>query len=793
MKYKDTIIQGNALEVLKTAPKNVADCLVTSPPYWQVRDYKVDPVIWDDKGDCDHNFELYEIIKKTDRSFRERLAEESGKDIKSVKRNRKLQLVSGFCHCGAWYGQLGQEPSPDLFVKHLVDIFVAAKRVLKPTATLWINISDSYGSPNPRDTKDPYTVASVNTLKGFKKSLVGVPFRFVLEMFKHGFKLRNTIIWQKPNAMPSCLHPDTRIFVKDSENLVKQIPIAFVKSNDRILTPNGWKRVINKWETEKKPLLLKIGKVDQIICSKDHRFAIKHDRRGKSIHYIEASNIRGKNENGHYNDYFVYKNLSQFLADGVIDQIDITKNNSIDWFADLRNDTTFKCDSSLELARKSGDISLRKYKYKNNWVYASNTHNEVSRRVIRVNRIKDYPFRKVKAFNSTITEPRYYSLSYDLGFVLGLYTADGGFNQPRGYQGKITLHKDQVDIANAFKTHFIRSFGHSVQKEIVKDNYREIKFTSASFYVMAKEIFISGKVNTKRLKIDLFLNSPISFKQGFIEGYFCGDGYRNSNRSTITSTSGILIKQVQLLLAIMGSLYSTGEFESKNEKWNKITTLWSNKSQDYNKQNESYIRKADSKLENNKIKMIDIEVEGGTFLIENGLISHNSIKDRFTVDFEYMFLFAMQEKYYFEQQFEPLENPEGHSINAPNKFEEYGNPTYSGFEYDAKDYPMGRNMRSVWNINTRPTEIKHYASYPPDLIKVPIAAGSPEGGLVLDPFMGIGTTAIVAKQLERHYLGIELNPKYIRLSKERFATKDNLQVMHGKNLKKLFKKKRGTK
>jgi len=288
--------------------------------------------------------------------------------------------------------------------------------------------------------------------------------------------------------------------------------------------------------------------------------------------------------------------------------------------------------------------------------------------------------------------------------------------------------------------------------------------------------------------------------------------------------------------------------------------IHANKSQNYNEQNESYVRKLDSKLGNNKIKMIDIEVEGGTFLIENGLISHNSIKDRFTVDFEYLFFFSMQKKYFFEQQFEALKDIHSHSTTIRNKYEGYSNRTYrKEFIYDAKDYPMGRNMRTVWAINTTPNPMKHYASYPVELILTPIKAGCPKyictkcgtprkklyekdvsfesgsgksgltpkgkwegmkstggsydirmgpvvnrsfhgysdcgcgagfkAGIVLDPFIGIGTTAIAAKQLDRDYLGIDLNPNYIEMAKERFSMKQNLQVMYGKNIKKLFRKK----
>ena len=80
---------------------------------------------------------------------------------------------------------------------------------------------------------------------------------------------------------------------------------------------------------------------------------------------------------------------------------------------------------------------------------------------------------------------------------------------------------------------------------------------------------------------------------------------------------------------------------------------------------------------------------------------------------------------------------------------------------------QNRNRRSVWTIATQPFAGAHFATFPPDLIKPMILAGCPEGGTVLDPFAGSGTTGMVAENLGRNSILIELNPKYIELIKER--------------------------
>ena len=80
-----------------------------------------------------------------------------------------------------------------------------------------------------------------------------------------------------------------------------------------------------------------------------------------------------------------------------------------------------------------------------------------------------------------------------------------------------------------------------------------------------------------------------------------------------------------------------------------------------------------------------------------------------------------------------------------------------------------RNKRSVWTVSTKPYSGAHFATFPPDLIEPCILAGAPAGGVVLDPFLGSGTTAQVAQNLGRQWIGCELNPAYATLQSERTA------------------------
>jgi DNA modification methylase len=85
------------------------------------------------------------------------------------------------------------------------------------------------------------------------------------------------------------------------------------------------------------------------------------------------------------------------------------------------------------------------------------------------------------------------------------------------------------------------------------------------------------------------------------------------------------------------------------------------------------------------------------------------------------------------------------------------------------DAPESRNKRSVWTVTTKPYSGAHFAVFPEELLEPCILAGAPVGGIVLDPFMGSGTTAQVAQDLGRQYIGCELNPAYEKLQKKRTA------------------------
>jgi DNA modification methylase len=144
-----------------------------------------------------------------------------------------------------------------------------------------------------------------------------------------------------------------------------------------------------------------------------------------------------------------------------------------------------------------------------------------------------------------------------------------------------------------------------------------------------------------------------------------------------------------------------------------------------------------------------------------------SVTDRCTKSHEYIFLLSKSKTYYYDAESikEPVKQDWGTRDRTNGKYHNAGtglNP-HTGLQ---KSYEKA-NKRSVWSITTKPFHGAHFATFPPDLIEPCVIAGSPEGGIVLDPFFGSGTTGLVAMRNNRKYLGCELNSEYISIANER--------------------------
>jgi DNA modification methylase len=213
------LVQGDCRDLLSCIPTGSVHCVVTSPPYWGLRDFGLPPSVWGGDRHCSHQWGGRERGRRADLQPPEPTRSEDWLGTDDRQR-RAAQDGGRFCgRCGAWCGSLGQEPTVELYVEHLVAILRDGRRVLRPDGTLWLNLGDSYFGDSPCRTRsqeafsqdwDPEqtrsrggqrrSAAKIGPLK--PKDLCGIPWRVALALQDDGWWLRSDIVWAKPNPCP---------------------------------------------------------------------------------------------------------------------------------------------------------------------------------------------------------------------------------------------------------------------------------------------------------------------------------------------------------------------------------------------------------------------------------------------------------------------------------------------------------------------------------------------------------------------------------------------------------------
>mgnify|MGYP001194573414 CR=1 FL=1 len=278
------ILEGDVRECLARLADNSVQCVVTSPPYYGLRAYGTNPQIWDgdaacehewgSEGPCHHPGQVEQTKWKT--------AEDAGKG--------QTAGSGAWCQkCGAWKGELGLEPTPELYVQHMTEIFREVRRVLRPDGTCWINIGDSYwggkgsnGSSKARRTADErgYTQSSGTVMMDTRptdgahseikaKDLIGIPWMLAFALRADGWWLRQDIIW--------CLSGGTWVYVRsqkgDMPMMIRDVARLDPKTI-KLWNGEKWTQVLgvsrSKRRGDELEIVLRSG--ERISCTPTHQF-----------------------------------------------------------------------------------------------------------------------------------------------------------------------------------------------------------------------------------------------------------------------------------------------------------------------------------------------------------------------------------------------------------------------------------------------------------------------------------------------------------------------------------------
>jgi len=205
------IFHGDVLDVLKKLPSESVHMVCTSPPYFGLRDYGIPPSVWG--GDPEHRHAWGKTGKRHRGGPNGDSAARAGRDKSAQDAVCDVQ-TGQFCECGAWLGCLGLEPTPELFVEHIVVVMREMRRVLRKDGICWVNLGDSYandgkfggetgGKQAYLDDNNRKRVGREKRVTGLKpKDLVLIPESVILALRADGWWVRSRLPWLKRNAMP---------------------------------------------------------------------------------------------------------------------------------------------------------------------------------------------------------------------------------------------------------------------------------------------------------------------------------------------------------------------------------------------------------------------------------------------------------------------------------------------------------------------------------------------------------------------------------------------------------------
>lgn len=627
--------------------------------------------------------------------------------------------------------EIGREETPLEYVAKLRDVFHEVKRVLKPTGTLWLNLGDTYNGNKKGNTevnKNPELskVSDAINKKEWKgippKSLIGIPWRVAFALQDDGWVLRSDIVW--------CLSGGTYVWTRtqkgDMPMLIKDLA-RLRPETVKLWNGEKWTQLLgigkSVHQEDKQGLLLRSG--ERIYCTDSHKFPVIRD--GKEI-LLEAKNIR------------------------------------------------------------NGDI-LKKC-------------------------ILPEPDKAER--------PIY--LTDDIAWLIGLYMADGSRSD------------DMLQFAlNTGRKNYYLRIREAVEKlgchayKWEKGNRLHVNVSGKVINAIIDEFIGGDTAYGKHFTPSVWMLKNECLKK-IMEGYLDGDGHFDvkNNRFQLGLCRNIqLERDLRIMAARLGASIilklSRSQYTYKGEK-KEVPSYegewrWETSSHGNNKSRNEVI----GRVPISATVFYDLTVadEPHVFALASGILTHNckpnplpnSAPDRCSSSHEYLFMFSKEPSgYYFD--YEAIEEPakfdkvikskavaqteslfgeeEAQATPAPYKTNiKFGGTKYPDSKSGADNTYSGnawtpktkgecavRRKRDVWSIPTKGYSGAHFATFPEKLVEPCILAGCPKGGIVMDVFSGAATTGVVALKNGRRYLGIELNPEYIKLSHERIS-KETAQQTFG--------------
>lgn len=371
--------------------------------------------------------------------------------------------------------------------------------------------------------------------------------------------------------------------------------------------------------------------------------------------------------------------------------------------------------------------------------------------------------------------PRDCTIDTDAAWFAGLYIAEG------------SRWKNTISIAGHVKEeqrwirlqHIAKKFGGNISRSIDGNNMT-IKMHGKILMAILDEL-VSGRIAYDKCFSPSVWKYSNSFIDAMLDGYLSGDGHFDGKRWRLGFTRNYnLERDLRTACARLGYhlvLNTSCAMFNGIKRPAFRGEIRKNRSGHFNEKDTTEIMEI-RKSRCREVYDLGVEDEPHLFALASGILTHNSkpstmpesVQDRCTKSHEYLFLFSKSNKYYFDNDAikEPATSTDA-SLRNRNATKMNNTPGRTKMGGLTTNHYETRNKRSVWTIPIKPFKGAHFATYPPALIEPCILAGSPEEGIVLDPFFGAGTTGLVALENNRKYIGCEINGDYIKMAEERLA------------------------
>jgi len=633
-------------------------------------------------------------------------------------------------------GQIGLEETPEAYVEKMVAVFREVRRVLKDDGTLWLNLGDSYWGGKGQSSQawsTEHTDRGVIQGKQHQisgkgetrptdrrhesikpKDLIGIPWMVAFALRADGWYLRQDIIW--------CLSGGTWLYAKTQKGEMPMMVRDIARldpSTVKLWNGEKWTRLLGMNRTARRgnelEIVLRSG--ERISCTPSHKFPTKFG-------LVEAKDIR--------------------VGDALL---------------------------SCKLPEP--------------------------------------------------TNPRDCAIDNDAAWLAGLYIAEGSMSEDTI---QIAGHSKEEDRWNNV-LRIATKYGGSATRTIIGNNMN-IRIYGKILMSIINEL-VSGKTSHDKGFAPVVWRYSNSFIGSMVDGYLSGDGHKDGDRWRLGFCRNYNLERdlrtacarlgYSLTLNMSSVKYNGGNNPTFRGELRKTASNHSN-----NKDRNEVMEIRKSRCRN--VWDMGVEDDPHLFALASGILTHNSkpnpmpesVTDRCTKAHEYIFLLSKSARYYYDadaiktplalstisrvsQNIEdqigsdrvpgktngnmkavgPGRKPRPDDDRGGNQGTGRGIPAmeidgkgvtgHSGY-FDSCGNLIGEGMankKSVWVVPTMPFSEAHFATFPEKLIVDMIKAGCPEGGIVLDPFMGAGTTAVVARKLNRNYTGFELNPEYIKIADKR--------------------------